>query len=247
MTENDIVSRIRADYADAVTEGCCLCATSAYDEMDLSHIPEEVKNANQGCSSPLSDAMCGLAEGMTVVDLGCGAGLDVFIAARYVGHTGRAVGIDMTPEMLAIAKRNSPVVAADLGYTNTDFFESRIEALPLDADTADIVISNCVINLSQEKEKVFAEIFRVLKPGGYFIISDVYANQPIPEALKTDPKLISMCIGGAMELREFSEMAEAAGFTNVSALHADAYTELGGYEFVSATYSGDKANESTDK
>jgi ubiquinone/menaquinone biosynthesis C-methylase UbiE len=206
--------------------------------MDLSHVPDEVIAAGQGCSSPLADAVCSLSEGSTIVDLGCGAGLDVFIAARIVGASGEAIGIDMTPEMLAVAARNAPEVAARIGFSNVRFIQSPIEELPLPDGCADVVISNCVINLSDGKERVFAEIYRVLKPGGCFIISDVYAEQSVPESIKNDEKFISMCIGGAMEEDEFYRITEGAGFREVHPIHKDDYAEAGGCRFTAMTQTG---------
>jgi ubiquinone/menaquinone biosynthesis C-methylase UbiE len=182
--------------------------------------------------------MCSLTEGSVIVDLGCGAGLDVFIAARIVGASGEAIGIDMTPEMLGVAKRNAPKVASRTGFDNVRFIQASIEELPLPDECADVVISNCVINLSDDKGRVFNEIYRILKPGGSFIISDVYAEKEIPDAIKNDERLISMCIGGAMVEDELYRVADEAGFKEVHPIHQDDYTEVDGHRFTAMTQTG---------
>jgi SAM-dependent methyltransferase len=240
IIENERMEQIRADYAEAVETGACLCSTSAYDCMDLSFIPTYVRDANQGCSSPLADAECMLGLGDTIVDLGCGAGLDVFLAARLVGREGKAVGIDMTPEMLELANRAAPEVGRSLGFVNTSFYNAPIEALPVANSDVNVVISNCVINLSQDKRMVFAEIFRVLKLGGVFIISDVFAGAPVPESIRNDARLISRCIGGALEFNEFAEIVAAAGFSELRTLHTDEVIRVEGIDFLSMTVSASK-------
>jgi ubiquinone/menaquinone biosynthesis C-methylase UbiE len=238
----EIREQVREDYAAAAECGCCLCATTAYDEMDTSFIPAEVMAHNQGCSSPLTDAKEYINAGDTVLDLGCGAGLDVFLAAKIVGASGKAIGIDMTEEMIDVAIRNADEICENLALEtpNTVFIKSIIEALPLGDASVDLVISNCVINLSGDKTAVFSEIFRVLKPGGRFIISDVFASAAVPEHMRTDRELISRCIGGAMEERLFLEIAASCGFLNIGALHTDQYETVEGIDFVSKTVSATK-------
>jgi ubiquinone/menaquinone biosynthesis C-methylase UbiE len=197
---------------------------------------------NQGCSSPLTDAKEYLRAGDTVLDLGCGAGLDVFLAAEIVGGTGKAIGIDMTREMMDIAIRNADAVRENLALekSNTEFIESVIEALPLGDASVDLVLSNCVVNLSGDKTAVFGEIFRVLKPGGRFIISDVFAAAAVPAHMRADRDLISRCIGGAMEERLFFDLVASCGFRDVGALHEDAYETVEGIDFVTKTMSATK-------
>jgi SAM-dependent methyltransferase len=211
--------------------------------MDLSFIPESVRKANQGCASSLFESDHLDVEGCVIIDLGCGAGLDVFLAAQAVGAGGRVIGIDMTPEMLAIAKNAAPQVADNLGYANTEFHLAQIENMPLADHTADIIISNCVVNLAQAKSDVFAELFRVLKPGGMFVISDVFTFAPIPYYIQNDATLISQCIGGAMEYEEFFQLATQAGFGGVHALGGGRYMSVDGYDFVSLTVSGTKPDD----
>jgi ubiquinone/menaquinone biosynthesis C-methylase UbiE len=237
---NERTEQIRADYAEAAADGTCLCGTDAYDDMDLSFIPEYVRSAKQGCSSPLSDAEVLIKPGDVVLDLGCGAGLDVFLAAKLVGAAGRAIGIDMTPKMLELANRAAPEAAQSLGYENAEFRLAQIENLPLADNSVDTVISNCVVNLSDDKPRVFSEIFRVLKPGGAFVISDVFATMPVPHYIQNDAALISRCIGGASELGSFADIVTDAGFRGLRVMSSGGYTRIDGLDFVSATVSAMK-------
>jgi SAM-dependent methyltransferase len=230
---SEMTEHIRADYAKAAEGGTCLCMTNAYDGMDLSFIPAYVRNANQGCSSPLTDAAALITSGLTVLDLGCGAGLDVFLAARLAGEKGSAIGVDMTPEMLEIANRAAPEVALQLGYANTEFRLARIESLPLADASIDVVISNCVVNLSEDKPRVFSEVFRVLKPGGSLVIADVFATAPIPYYIRNDAALISRCIGGAAELSVFADMVVGAGLRGLRLASFGSYTRIDGLDFLS--------------
>jgi ubiquinone/menaquinone biosynthesis C-methylase UbiE len=232
--------QIREDYAVAVEEGECLCCTNDYEGVDLSYIPCEVLCAGQGCGSPLAAVAGELQEGMAVVDLGCGAGLDVFIASKAVGENGHVTGIDMTPEMLKIARENAASVASALGYKkpNTSFLEAPIENMPLPDGEADLVTSNCVVNLSADKAAVFAEMHRILKPGGAFVLSDVFAETPVPAHMQKDRELISRCIGGAMTFNEALALAKAAGFTEIRELSRNRYETIEGINFTSATISG---------
>ncbi|MDR3225698.1 MAG: methyltransferase domain-containing protein [Clostridiales Family XIII bacterium] len=237
---NEIIDQIREDYAVAAVHGDCLCETNAYADLDLGFIPDEVLRANQGCASPLAMLDGIPAEGRTIVDLGCGAGLDVFLAAQLVGASGRAIGIDMTAEMLKIAEAAAPQVAAALGFRNTEFHLAQIEQLPLADSTVDMITSNCVVNLSVDKAAVFAELFRALKPGGNFIISDVFATSPIPNYIRNDSALISRCIGGAMAYKEFFRLAFDAGFRDLRTRRGGRYTNIDGYDFLSLTVEGAK-------
>ncbi|WP_242522410.1 arsenite methyltransferase [Candidatus Methylacidiphilum infernorum] len=198
------------------TGGCCgkPAATSTkaeelgYSYEELQSVPEGAE-MGLGCGNPLSSAS--LKEGETVLDLGSGGGFDCFLAARQVGESGKVIGVDMTPEMIARAQAN-----ALLGhYTNVEFRLGKIEHLPVDDATIDVIISNCVINLSAEKQKVFSEAFRVLKPGGRLAISDVVATGPLPEAMKQDPELLGCCIAGALTVPEIEEGLAAAGFEKI--------------------------------
>jgi arsenite methyltransferase len=237
-------TEIREQYAKAATEAVALCSTDAYKGMDLRWVPDEVLNVNQGCGSPLGEAKQEIKRGHVVVDLGCGAGLDAFLAAKQVGAGGRVIGIDMTPEMLAIARRNSAAVARNLGYEqpNVVFHEAAMEDLPLDSASADCVISNCVINLSDDKQRVFDEIFRVLKPGGRFVISDILAMAELPQYIRNNELLVGRCLGGALSLESFLSVVRRSGFRGVTLISKKSYAQVDMHDFVSLTVSAYKVD-----
>lgn len=223
------VARARGD--DASSGGCCdpapqsssgsaggiCCGTDAlpievhaarlgYGEDELA---EAVGNLGVGCGNPT--AIAALRPGDVVVDLGAGGGFDSFLAARQVGDSGRVIGVDMTPDMLMTARRN----AIKAGFGNVEFRLGEIEHLPIADGSVDVILSNCVINLSPDKPQVFREAFRVLKPGGRLAISDVVAVTPLPDAMRDDLHLVSCCIGGAAEVTDLTAWMEAAGFTDI--------------------------------
>ncbi len=179
-----------------------------YSEEDLAKVPSGA-DMGLGCGNPR--AIASLKPGEVVIDLGAGGGFDCFLAAHEVGESGRVIGIDMTPDMLSKARAN----AARGRYTNVEFRLGEIEHLPVADGTADVIISNCVINLSPDKAQVFREAFRVLKPGGRLAISDVVATTELPEEMRNDPALIAGCMGNASLIEELEEMIRAAGFTDV--------------------------------
>ncbi|MEX2092645.1 MAG: arsenite methyltransferase, partial [Pirellulales bacterium] len=179
-----------------------------YSAGELASIPAE---ANMGLSCGNPTAFASLRPGETVVDLGCGGGLDVFLAAKKVGLTGRAIGIDMTPEMLELARRN----ADQSGATNAEFHQATIDKLPLADSSVDCVISNCVINLAPDKRAVFREIARVLKPGGRLAVSDIALRQPLPPEIGASLMAYVGCIAGAISLDEYRTGLAAAGFETV--------------------------------
>jgi arsenite methyltransferase len=180
-----------------------------YDGETTSTLPEQAVLASLGCGNPT--ALAELKDGEVVLDLGSGGGIDVLLSARRVGSTGRAYGVDMTEEMLALARRN----AAEAGVENVEFLKGEIEALPLPDESVDVVISNCVINLSANKDKVFAEAFRVLRPGGRFAVSDIVSRGEIPPEIRRSMELWVGCIAGALEEGQFREKLAAAGFQDV--------------------------------
>ncbi|PKQ19394.1 MAG: arsenite S-adenosylmethyltransferase [Actinobacteria bacterium HGW-Actinobacteria-6] len=213
----------RTKTSCCAASSCCgsTSTTSAeflpdYDAEELSAIPADA-DLGLGCGNPL--ALESVREGETVVDLGSGGGIDCFIAARKVGPTGRVIGIDMTPDMIALAQRN----AARSGVTNVEFRLGEIEALPIDDGTADLVISNCVINLVPDKSRAFAEALRILKPGGRLSVSDIITTAPLPEAARRSVGAYVACLGGAMVLDEYLDAAREAGFTDVHVASASAY------------------------
>ena len=196
---------------------CCAEPTVSLDEPGApgGYSPEELRiapegaNMGLGCGNPL--AIASLQPGETVVDLGSGGGFDCFLAARKVGDTGRVIGVDMTPEMVAKAREN----ARKGDYSYVKFRLGEIEHLPVEDGSADVIISNCVINLSPEKLNVFRETFRILKPGGRLAITDVVASAPLPSEFKSDPTLLSGCIAGAATIDELNTMLEEVGFTDI--------------------------------
>jgi len=182
-----------------------------YEKAELAQIPEEA-NLGLGCGAPI--AHLALQPGETVLDLGSGPGLDAFLAARHVGPTGRVIGVDMTPEMLARARAN----AAKAGLTHVEFRQGRLEALPVADESVDAVTSNCVINLVPDKAAVFREVARVLKPGGRLVISDIILNSPLPEAIAKDIYAYVGCVSGAEIRSAYFAKLEAAGLREVKVL-----------------------------
>ena len=189
--------------------GCDPVSSDLYAATETAALPEGAVLASLGCGNPT--ALAELHEGETVLDLGSGGGIDVLLSARRVGPTGKAYGLDMTDEMLALARKNQ----AESGLTNVEFLQGEIEAIPLPDRSVDVVISNCVINLSADKERVLREAFRVLKPGGRFAVSDVVVRGPVPESIRKSVELWVGCVAGAMEETEYVAKLGAAGFVDV--------------------------------
>ena len=196
-----------------------ISTTIGYSKEDMADVPEGA-NMGLGCGNPV--ALASLKPGETVVDLGSGGGFDCFLAAREVGNTGRVIGVDMTPEMVSKARKNAEGAETD----NIEFRLGEIEHLPIADNSADIVMSNCVINLSPDKQGVYRDAFRVLKPGGRLSISDVLATAPLPEKIRNDLSLVGACVGGAATIGDTEEMLERAGFTDISITPKDNSRDL---------------------
>jgi arsenite methyltransferase len=192
------------------TEAWDPITTDLYDEKQKAGIPVEAVLASLGCGNPT--ALAELKEGEIVLDLGSGGGIDVLLSAKRVGPTGKAYGLDMTDEMLALANDNKRRAGAE----NVEFLKGDIEQIPLPDASVDVIISNCVINLSGDKRKVLTEAFRVLKPGGRFAVSDVVVRGDVPAAVKTNMELWIGCVAGALEEREFLDLLQEVGFENPS-------------------------------
>jgi arsenite methyltransferase len=222
MDSVDVREAVRQRYAAAATdERSCGCSpvrtddaegrevfgVALYDEGEAGGVPATAVEASLGCGVPT--AVADLHEGETVLDLGSGAGADVLISARRVGPTGRAIGLDMTDEMLALARANAA------GVDNVEFVKGYLEDIPLAASSVDVVISNCVINLAADKRVVLAEAARVLRPGGRFAVSDVIADPEMDEATRADMEAWTGCVAGALTEQEFREALAAAGFVDV--------------------------------
>ena len=193
--------------------------TMGYSKEDMANVPDGA-NMGLGCGNPV--ALASLKTGETVVDLGSGGGFDCFLAAKEVGNTGRVIGVDMTPEMVSKARKNAG--GAETG--NIEFRLGEIEHLPIADNSTDIVMSNCVINLSPDKQGVYRDAFRVLKPGGRLSISDVLATAPLPEKIRNDLSLVGACVGGAATIGDTEEMLERAGFTDISITPKDNSRDL---------------------
>jgi arsenite methyltransferase len=199
-----------ADCCTSVDENQPGVAAEFYSTDERDALPETAVLASLGCGNPT--AVAELREGETVLDLGSGGGIDVLLSAKRVGPAGKAYGLDMTEEMLALARRN----AAQAGATNVEFLKGHIEAIPLPAETVDVVISNCVINLSVDKPAVFAETFRVLKPGGRLGVSDIVAEDRLTPAERAERGSYVGCIAGALSQTEYQTQLAEAGFAEVS-------------------------------
>jgi SAM-dependent methyltransferase len=225
MKEKKIKEVVKENYAKIAKKesACCASASSSccapvsaekisknigYSEEEIQSVPQGA-NLGLGCGNPL--ALASLKPGEVVVDLGSGAGFDCFLAAKRVGKTGRVIGVDMTPEMVEKAKQN----AKKGKQQNVEFRLGEIEALPVESASADIAISNCVINLSPEKEKVFQEAFRVLKPGGRLAVSDIVLLKALPEKIKKSIEAYVGCLAGAIQKEEYLQAIKAAGFQAV--------------------------------
>ena len=212
------VSEGKTDSACCGSSACCGATTEAwdpitsdlYDEKQKAGIPAEAVLASLGCGNPT--ALATLRQGETVLDLGSGGGIDVLLSAKRVGPTGKVYGLDMTDEMLALANENK----RRAGAQNVEFLKGEIEAIPLPDESVDVIISNCVINLSGDKRKVLSEAFRVLKPGGRFAVSDVVVRGYVPPAIKTSMELWTGCVAGALEEQEFLNLLGDVGFVKSS-------------------------------
>lgn len=231
---SDVKETVRTKYAEAAKRAeagtysnstnarHCGCSKDVkvdfYDSADTGVLPDKAVLASLGCGNPT--ALAELKAGETVLDLGSGGGIDVLLSARRVGPTGKAYGLDMTDEMLALANENK----AKSGLTNVEFLKGEIEAIPLPDNSVDVVISNCVINLSGDKDKVFAEAFRVLKPGGRFAVSDTVALSEISQELRNDMKLWASCLSGSLTDKEYIAKLTAAGFTAIGIEPTHTYT-----------------------
>jgi arsenite methyltransferase len=216
----------------AAADDCCPSTSShktasgaahhLYAETQVADLPESVTGASAGCGNPT--AIASLQPGETVLDLGSGGGIDCFLAAKQVGPTGRVIGLDMTTEMIRLARRN----AKKMGVTNVDFRYGEMEEMPLPDASVDVILSNCVINLSPDKDAVFAEAFRVLKPGGRMSVSDMVLEGDLPEPLLRSADAWSCCVGGALDESVYLDKMRAAGLTDVEVTQR-AYVDVSGW------------------
>jgi SAM-dependent methyltransferase len=227
---NDVRSFVRERYGKIAEEfkpsggaasccgpsdsGCCSGDTSGfvrlYETPEAATLPEEVSGLSLGCGDPIT--LASLTPGQTVLDLGSGGGIDCFLAARQVGPQGHVIGVDMTPAMLEKARASQ----AKMGIENVEFRLGEIEHLPVADESVDVIISNCVINLSPDKPQVFREAYRALKPGGKLAVSDIVTDGPLPPEIKSSLSAWAGCVAGALEVRDYVGAMEAAGFVDVS-------------------------------
>ncbi len=233
-TDTDIKKQVRDRYAQAATEGSSCCAPKTcgcgdagldgekaslmvgYSSEELGDIPEDA-NLGLGCGNP--SALAALREGETVLDLGSGAGIDCFLAARKVGRSGRVIGVDMTPEMIDRAREN----VRQSGASNIEFRLGEIENLPVADGSVDVIISNCVINLSTDKPRVFREALRVLRPGGRIMISDLALLAPLPQKVRESVEAYVACVAGALPKDEYLAALTGAGFAKVEVVKETAF------------------------
>lgn len=225
MKSEEIKQEVRSRYGKVAeaTSSCCMtscCGNSnaatlskaiGYSDAEIAGVPEGA-NLGLGCGNPV--ALAELSLGETVVDLGSGAGFDSFLAAAAVGETGRVIGVDMTPEMIHKAREN----AAKAGKENVEFRQGDIEAIPVEDGEADLIISNCVINLAPDKDRVFAEAFRILKPGGRILVSDIVLLAPLPAAVLESAAAYAACVAGAATKTSYLDSVRSAGFTDIEVL-----------------------------
>jgi len=229
MEEEEIKKFVKRRYGEMAKSGVSCCPTCecgpsliefgkriGYSDEDLRNVPE-ASNMGLGCGNPV--ALAALKDGDIVLDLGSGGGIDVFLAAKKVGHKGRIIGVDMTEEMVKRAKST----AEKYGYTNVEFRLGEIENLPVEDNSVDVIISNCVINLSIDKEKVFREAYRVPKPGGKIMISDLVTEGELPEKIKKSFDAWAGCVAGALEKNEYLDTIRKAGFKSVKAVSESSY------------------------
>jgi arsenite methyltransferase len=242
MKEKEIKEAVKGRYSQIAKQeqqSCCSsCSGTAssvsqssgigYGTDDLERVPEEAI-MGLGCGNPIATA--DLKVGEVVLDLGSGAGIDVFLAANKVGPTGKAIGVDMTKEMIDKATR----IAANHGYQNVEFRLGEMESLPVEDETVDAIISNCVVNLSPDKSKVFQEAYRTLKPGGRLTVSDIVSEGTLPDEIRTDSNAWACCIGGALEQREYLEKIKRVGFEDIKVVSTQEF------------YIENKANQTKEK
>jgi len=240
METEKIKDHVKKRYSKIATADCSSCSSSScsssccsssscgtppqyvawkvgYSPDDIESVPED-SVSGLGCGNPV--ALASLKEGETVLDLGSGGGMDAFLAAKKVGSTGKVIGVDMTEEMVERAK----ATASKHGYKNVEFHLGEIEALPVEDETVDVIISNCVINLAPDKLKVFQEAYRVLKPNGKLLVSDLVTQGELPEAVRNSFDAWAGCIAGALEKSDYLDKIAGAGFTNVKIVSQKPYT-----------------------
>ena len=248
MPTDDITQKVSDRYARAASTGEQMCCPTSYDMSHLkTFIPEEVLKISYGCGTPAG--LDTVQAGETVLDIGSGGGIDCFEAARLVGASGRVIGIDMTDTMLEIARHHAPIVAKNLGYphSNTEFRKGMADAMPVEDASIDLIISNCVINLAPDKRKVFREMYRVLKPGGRFTISDIVSDQVVPQYMVHDAAKWGDCLSGSLQVQDYIGGMVDAGFRAVHHIKSSPWQSIDGVHFLSVTLTGYKLPDTVEK
>lgn len=246
MPIDEITQKVSDRYAKAATTGEQMCCPTSYDMAHLkTFIPEEVLKISYGCGTPAG--LKTVQAGETVLDIGSGGGIDCFEASRLVGPAGRVIGIDMTDTMLEIARKNTSIVAANLGYSasNVEFRKGLADTMPVEDAAIDLIISNCVINLAPDKRKVFREMYRVAKPGGRFTISDIVSDQTVPQYLVHDTQKWGDCLSGALTLTNYMSGMTTAGFVGIHLVKFSPWRVIDGIHFFSVTLTGYKLAPAT--
>ena len=245
LASNGEHSAVREFYGQAaISANTDILNPLAPAQQEADVVPDSAKLHSYGCGSPVTDGAP--AQGETLVDLGSGGGVECFMAAEAVGKEGRVVGIDMTDEMLQLANEGRKEVTSRLGYQNVEFKKGFLEQIPLDNGFADVVISNCVINLSPDKRMTYQEIFRILKPGGRLVVSDIVTDTAIPTQIKNNVRYRGECLGGAMQQEELVAMMESAGFVTIRFIKRFPYRQVEGMNFFSLTYEAIKPEVETE-
>jgi len=215
-----------AKRAQSSERSCCCCGSNAhagnigYDPSEIKDLPESAVQACAGCGNPT--AIAGLRKGEVVLDLGSGGGIDVLLAARKVGPKGRAIGVDMTQDMIDLARKN----ANEAGFENVEFRLGDIEDLPVESGSVDVIISNCVINLAPDKDKVFREAYRVLKPGGRMMVSDIVTKEELPKEIREDPDAWAGCVAGALDEAAYLKKLSDVGFRDAKVVSETLFMEI---------------------
>jgi len=219
-----IAKKVDAKTKSSCCGGSCCCGDISdndliYNGMDLKGLPKEALNASLGCANPLVFAE--LKEGESVLDLGSGGGIDVLLATKYVGESGKVYGLDMTDEMLELANKNKK----RMGVSNVEFIKGYIEDIPLPDETVDVVMSNCVINLSEDKNKAISEAYRIIKNNGRLAVADIVRLKEVPEGIRKQAEMWVGCIAGALSIEEYTQILSEAGFKDISIEIAHVYTK----------------------